>query len=212
MTVLLVFLVAAVASFIGSLQAGLVNTAVLTTSLSKGERAGRITAWGGAFPELLYAGSAFVLLERSMGTLPWLATHAPLLAGSVLAGLGIYFIVRPPRPMSAPQRTDASASFGRGVLLGLMNPQLLLFWLGVGAGLRGFLPEAVGPTVMVAFALGAFAGALALLLILVRLARTLQHRLDAPRLRSMFRLIGVALLIAGVVMVVKAIPPVAAGI
>lgn len=212
MTVLLVFLVAAVASLIGSLQAGLVNSAVLATSLSKGERAGRMTAWGGALPELLYAGLAFVLMERSMDKLPWLTAHAPWVAGSVIAGLGIYFLVHPPRPMSAPQHVHASASFGRGMLLGLMNPQLLLFWLGVAASLRSFAPQAVGLGAMAAFAVGAFAGALVLLLLLVRLARSLQHRLDRARWKRLFRFIGLALLIAGLWTVMKAIPLPAAGI
>jgi hypothetical protein len=65
---------------------------------------------------------------------------------------------------------------------------------------------------MAAFALGAFAGALALLLLLVRFARTLQHRLNAARLRRLFRLIGLALLIAGLWTGMKAVRPIAAGI
>ncbi|MBP6389365.1 MAG: LysE family transporter [Flavobacteriales bacterium] len=212
MTVLLVFLVASVASFIGSLQAGLVNTAVLAASLSKGEYAGRMTAWGGALPELLYAGLAVLLVERSMDKVPWLTTHAPFIAGILLVGLGAYFLIWPPFSISTPEPAASSASFGRGVMWGLMNPQLLLFWLGIAASLRAYMPEAVGPGAMVAFALGAFAGALVLLLLLVRFARTLQHRLDAVRLRRLFRLIGLALLIAGLWTAMKAVPPIAAGI
>ncbi|MBK6540318.1 MAG: LysE family transporter [Flavobacteriales bacterium] len=212
MTILLVFLVAAVASFIGSLQAGLVNSAVLATSLSKGEHAGRMTAWGGALPELLYAGLAVLLVERSMDKLPWLTIHAPFIAGFLLVGLGAYFLIRPPLSMSTPEPAASSASFGRGVMWGLMNPQLLLFWLGVAASLRANLPEAVGSGAMAAFSLGAFAGALALLLLLVRFARTLQHRLNAARMRRLFRLIGLALVIAGLWTGMKAVRPIAAGI
>ena len=52
---LLALLVATVASFIGSLQAGLVNTAVLAATLRHGLLVARNTAFGGALPEFLYA-------------------------------------------------------------------------------------------------------------------------------------------------------------
>ena len=54
----MLFLIAAVASFVGSLQAGLVNTAVLAHTIQRGPEAGRRMAVGGSLPELLYAGVA----------------------------------------------------------------------------------------------------------------------------------------------------------
>ena len=58
--ILLLFIIATVASFIGSLQAGLVNTAVLAHTVQRGPEAGRRLAIGGSIPEVLYAGAASV--------------------------------------------------------------------------------------------------------------------------------------------------------
>ena len=59
MDALFLFVIATVASFIGSLQAGLVYTAVLAHTIQRGRDAGRRMAIGGALPELLYAALAF---------------------------------------------------------------------------------------------------------------------------------------------------------
>ncbi len=193
---LLLFVIATVASFIGSLQAGVVNTAVLTHTVKWGRHAGRRMAVGGSIPEFIYAGIAFAgagwLVERlGIG-----ATGITIIVSSILLLLGVYFLfVYRPHP-AVPGEDKLTSDLRRGVLLGMANPQLLLFWCGVklmlvSAGIAGDAWYC-----LLAFALGAFTGAIILLLILVRLGVKAQERLSPQGLRTFFRSIGGALLAA----------------
>lgn len=198
MDTLLFFLVATLASFIGSLQAGVVNTAVLAHTVKWGRTAGRRMAVGGSIPEFVYAAVAFWGAGRLVEALGLGARGITLVISSILLLLGLYFVfLFHPRP-AAPGEDKLTGDLRRGVLLGLANPQLLLFWCGVkllfvSLGLAGD-----GVIHLLAFAAGAFAGALVLLLILVRLGVKAQETLTPRGLRRLFRGIGVLLLASGV--------------
>ena len=192
-----ILLIATVASFIGSLQAGLVNTAVLATTLRSGEVAGRRMAWGGAVPEFLYAAVAFLAGEWLLEGNGLLRTTLERIAGTVLLGMGLYLML-----FLKPFTPDASGSgptggFRRGVLVGLMNPQLLVFWCGVRLGMGTVGIEARGWADRVAFGLGAFLGALVLLMILVRVGRRLHAHWRPTSLRLLFRVLGATLVALG---------------
>jgi threonine/homoserine/homoserine lactone efflux protein len=194
----LYFLVAAMASFIGSVQAGVVNTAVLAHTVKWGRTAGRRMAVGGSIPEFVYAAVAFWGAGRLVEALGIGATGIAYVVASILLALGIYFVfIYHPRP-AAPGEDKLTGDVRRGVLLGLANPQLLLFWCGVkllfvSLGLAGD-----GVIHLLAFAAGAFTGALVLLLILVRLGVKAQETLTPRGLRRLFRGIGLLLLASGV--------------
>lgn len=197
MDILLILAIAVVASFIGSLQAGLVNTAVLTATLRSGRATGRRMAWGGAVPEFLYAALAFQAGELLFGGDGLLRSTLERIAGTVLLGLGLYLLLFL-KPFSADVPDDrAPGGFRRGVLVGLMNPQLLVFWCGVRLGMETFGVEAHGWKDMLAFGTGAFLGALLLLLLLVRLGTKLHAMLRPEALRTLFRVLGASLVALG---------------
>ena len=192
----LIFLLATVVSFIGSLQAGLVNTAVLATTLRKGRQAGFSLAIGGAIPEFLYAGSAF-----AFGT--WITTlsdNYPIVvkavAASTLFGMGVYFLLLFKLRLDRPG--TASGGIWKGLLIGLANPQLILFWCGVRLSLHTFGIEAGGLILLFAFALGAFVGALILLMLLVRWGDHAKDKVHVRTLTWGFRIMGLALIAGGV--------------
>jgi len=203
MEILLLFLFTAATSFVGSLQAGLVNTAVLARTIQAGKREGRKVALGGAVPELLYAGLAFgasALIDQL------LHDHALLtrwLGAGFLIGLGAYFLFRFDPMIRVPTATAAKSGYLAGLVLGLLNPQLILFWCGVIIALSASGRQPEGPAGLLAFASGAFAGALALLLLLVALADRLQQRATPLALRMVFRSMGVLLIVAGVVTLLR---------
>ncbi|MEO8590278.1 MAG: LysE family transporter [Flavobacteriales bacterium] len=195
MDALLIFLLATVVSFIGSLQAGLVNTAVLATTLRSGKHAGRSLALGGAIPEFLYAGLAF-----AFGTwITMLSSDHPVAlkwaAASTLFAMGIYFLFFFKLHLDRPGKV--SGGIWKGLLIGLANPQLLLFWCGVKLSLHTFGITASGPDVLLGFALGAFAGALVLLLLLVHWGNRAKDRMHVKTLTWAFRLMGIALIVGG---------------
>jgi threonine/homoserine/homoserine lactone efflux protein len=194
---LLFFLVAMLASFIGSLQAGVVNTAVLAHTIKWGRHAGRRMAVGGSIPEFIYAGMAFVGAGWLVDRLGIGATGITLIVSSILLVLGIYFVfVYHPRP-AAPGEDKLTGDLRRGVLLGMANPQLLLFWCGVRLMVIAWGMTGEGVLDLLAFALGAFTGAITLLMTLVRMGVKAQEKLSPVGLRRLFRSIGGLLLVSG---------------
>lgn len=206
MEALILFAVAAVASFIGSLQAGLVNTAVLAHTIKRGAEAGRRMAVGGAIPELIYAGVAFRFASLVIQWMGLSKSGIGMLVGTILIAIGAYFIFVF-KPVFAVDEIQVKASgVRRGLVLGLLNPQLLLFWCGVKLMITAFGVGGEGWMDLLAFAMGAFAGALILLLQLVRLGRKAVEKLSPSSLRLMFRLVGLALVISGLIGIIRTRP------
>lgn len=197
MDTLLFFVAAAMASFIGSLQAGVVNTAVLAHTVKWGRHAGRRMAVGGSIPEFIYAGVAFLGAGWLVEALEIGTTGITLIVSAILFLLGVYFVfIYRPKP-AAPGEDKLTGDMRRGVLLGMANPQLLLFWCGVKLMLVSFGMTSDAWTHLLAFALGAFVGAIILLMILVRLGMKAQEKLSPKGLRTLFRSIGALLLASG---------------
>ncbi len=162
---LVVFLIASVLSFVGSLQAGLVNTAVVGYSLRPGpfgRRLGVACALGGALPELLYAAIALKaspLAAYLSSVLIWGVPILKLVGLAVTLGLGVaagvYALVLSRRESSvdSTSATDVHSAANRpvsggptgtikaaltGFSLGLANPQLLVFWFGIAVWLQTY--------------------------------------------------------------------------
>ncbi len=204
--ILLLFIIATVASFIGSLQAGLVNTAVLAHTVQRGPEAGRRLAIGGSIPEVLYAGAAYLFANAVLDKLGIGQESIGRAVGVVLFSMGIYFtFVFKPR-FDPAQVVVKASGFRRGLVLGLANPQLLLFWCGVVLALHGYGIKGQGVLGMIAFGSGAFTGAIILLFPLVKLGQRAVERLRPERLRLLFRSVGVLLLISGAVTVARTWP------
>ncbi len=197
MDTLLFFLVATLASFIGSLQAGVVNTAVLAHTIKWGRHAGRRMAIGGAIPEFIYAGVAFLGADWLVEALGLGTRGITVVVASILLVLGVYFVlIYHPRP-AAPGEDKLTGDLRRGVLLGMANPQLLLFWCGVRLMVIAWGMTGEGVLDLLAFSLGAFTGAIILLMILVRMGVRAQEKLSPVGLRRLFRSIGALLLVSG---------------
>ncbi len=199
----LLFLIATVASFIGSLQAGLVNTAVLAHTVQRGPEAGRRMAIGGSIPEVLYAGVAYLFANAVLDKLGIGQERIGVAVGTVLIGMGVYFTFIF-KPKFDPERMEVKATgIRRGLVLGLANPQLVLFWCGVVLALHAYGIKGQGILGMISFGLGAFTGAIILLFQLVKLGQRAVERLRPERLRLLFRAVGVLLLISGTVAIVR---------
>lgn len=201
---LLLFLVATVASFIGSLQAGVVNTAVLAHTIKWGRQAGRRMAIGGAIPELVYGAVAYVGAGWLADTLGLGGKGITLVVAIILLLLGVYFLfLYHPRP-AAVGEDKLTGDLRRGMLLGFANPQLLLFWCGVRLLVGSWELDRGGALSVFAFGAGAFTGAIILLLILVSMGMKAQEKLSPVGLRRLFRGIGAALLASGAYGILRA--------
>lgn len=190
-------LVAAV-SAVGSLQAGAVNVGVLRRALQGRPAEARALALGGSLPEAAYAALALGLgqwmqLAAVLG--PVLRWAFPVL----LLGLGLYYLLRR-APVALPPESAARrrGAFATGLALAAANPQLLPFWLAVAVYLRDRAWLQAGAPSALAFAVGAWAGAAALLLGVAWAGQRVGLEPTPARLRGLDRLTGALLLLLGV--------------
>ena len=203
MEAIIIFFIATIASIIGSLQAGIVNTAVLAHTVKRGPEAGRRMALGGAIPEFVYAAFAFQFASWLLDVLGLDAHDVAIIVGSVLIILGLYFVFVF-KPVFDLEAVNVKATgIRKGFLLGMLNPQLILFWSGVRLALGSFGVERFGWLETITFAMGAFAGALVLLLLLVKLGRRALEKWQPRTLYILFRAVGGVLVISGLVAIVR---------
>jgi threonine/homoserine/homoserine lactone efflux protein len=167
------FAIAAVISFIGSLQPGPVNLQVLYSGFSGSKKRSLLCAVGGILPEFVYCGLAMffhIKLQAYELDFVWLR----LLNVGVLLLIGIYLF----KSISSTERSffTMQPGFLSGFVAGMLNPFLLPFWLFVlfQSGYLNFLNLTEIPD-QIAFIAGSGVGAFLFLYLLV---------LCAPRLRD----------------------------
>jgi threonine/homoserine/homoserine lactone efflux protein len=204
MDAILIFFITTVASIVGSLQAGIVNTAVLAHTVKRGPEAGRRMALGGSIPEFIYAALAFQFASWLLDALGLGPQGVAWLVGGILIALGLYFVLLFKPVFDLDQVNVKASGVRKGFLLGMLNPQLILFWSGVRLTLGSFGITGSGWLEMCAFGLGAFTGALLLLLQLVRLGRRAVEKWEPRRLMLLFRAVGAVLVVSGLVAIVRA--------
>jgi len=195
---LILFLMAAIASFLGSVQAGVVNTTVLRSSAKAGFRAGLPIAIGGAVAEVIYAGLAAWqvwtngawLLQLHADTTKVLLASLGILIGAYLVWTGWRMDPSDLEKATAPATSEKSSQPAseapptlltgilRGLSLGMVNLQLFPFWLGFGlAAMSGSLGSVQSTTVAVlSMGMGAGIGAFGLLILAARYGSVLAQR------------------------------------
>jgi threonine/homoserine/homoserine lactone efflux protein len=121
-----------VISFLGSIHPGQVNMAVLHTTLKRHFGAGLWVAVGGALPEIIYgwlAVTGVLFFEQN----PLIYKMLRWAIIPILAGLGVLTILQKEKKERAFADLSELSNyrwqyFGKGLGLGLLNPQLLPFW------------------------------------------------------------------------------------
>ena len=156
------FLLGLLISFVASIPIGPLNVAVVQATLRHGKKAGFEIALGGAIVELVYC--LFAIASLHFFTInPAFFHWLQLIAAVLLAGLGIYYLSKPiPEEESKPKNGGMGLLFG--ISLGVINPMLVPFWLGVVAYLRSLEWLSETFSVQIWFALGIAVGAFCLLL------------------------------------------------
>ncbi len=162
MTLLLVlqaFGIATLISFAGSVQLGPVNFGTIQTALNKNFKSALLFGFGGSLPELLYSGLAIggsSLLDQYEG----LEDYLKYFTAAILLAFGVYLLFQKASSGMSEQEHKPGKSIWLGVTFGLLNPQLLPFWLVVITTLKSnnIMVDNSLP-VQVAFVLGTAAGA-----------------------------------------------------
>ena len=134
MTVFQVFLIGFLFSFIGSIPPGTLNISVIQLSLSNRFDAAVRFALAAAIIEYPYAFIA-VKFAGLITASPWIATHFTLLAAMVMLLLGAINLFQKDTSGSVMLKFRESG-FRKGVILSLLNPLAIPFWIGVTAYLK----------------------------------------------------------------------------
>jgi len=167
----IVFIVATVVSFVGSIPPGTINISVMQLAILQRRTAAISFAFGAAFVELFYAGFTVrfhVFLTDSTN----ITEYFHIIAGTAMLILGFVNL------KSTSKATDIKTkhqdirkrnAFTRGALIGIANPLTVPFWLAVTAALEKQGWVTLDGINLYAYAIGISVGTFILLLGVIQL-------------------------------------------
>ena len=157
-------------SFIGSIPPGTINLTVLQLGLEQKIKIGFRFALAAAIVEYPYAWLA-VKFEHLITSSPVIVENLHLITAIVMTVLGVTNLWSSSKPSAFTQKLSASG-FRRGIILGVLNPLAMPYWIGVTAYLRsqGWIDLSTSSSLFL-YLLGVSAGALAILMVLLYMAK-----------------------------------------
>lgn len=187
------FLIAALISFLGSIQPGLLNMGVLYTGYHRSKAAAIRMAFGGVVPEIIYSSVAIILYLKA-AEYEYLRKGLGLLFIPLLLLAGIYLFRKKTKEGSS--QSLRSNDFKNGLMIGLVNPQLIPFWLIWVQQVmqRGYL-KLDNLSVQIAFVMGTSFGALLLLLIVAFFTVKYKDTLERALKGKINKLLGIICII-----------------
>lgn len=200
-----IFFVTCFISFVGSLQLGPVNLAVIRATIRHNLRTGLWLACGGCLPEVLYG---FLALRGVM----FFEEHPDIFRAlqwgvvPVLWIVGLRLVLKKTTDL---QETTSPKSrrvtFTEGFILALFNPQLIAFWTVMLLNFQHYKFLKISNTThKIAFLLGTSVGAFGILYLFAHLANRHRERIFQRLQGNRFnQVIGGILILLGVVQLVK---------
>ena len=124
-------IVAFVVSYLGSIPPGTINVSVMQLAIQKRRRAAIFLAFAASAVEFVYAGFT-VQFQILLTSNPALATYFKVITSVALIGLGLWNIFSKMASESVIVKGEKGRhGFLRGVLLGILNPMTIPFWLAI---------------------------------------------------------------------------------
>jgi threonine/homoserine/homoserine lactone efflux protein len=183
-----------------SAPVGPVNILCISRAVAKGRRAGLIAGLGAGCADTIYGAIAGFSISYIIFFLQRKEFWVRLVGGSVLIGVGILYLVRPPKTLDARNNQSSDHSdFLTAFLLNLTNPTTVLSFLAVLATLHLSGSRGLPALYLVA---GIFAGAMAWWIFLAVVASHFRQRFNDHALCWMNRIAGIAIGIFGVITVI----------
>ncbi|HNR74205.1 MAG: lysine exporter protein LysE/YggA [Bacteroidetes bacterium OLB12] len=198
--ILQVFIIGLVASFIGSIPPGTLNILVLQMGLENKLRVAIRFILAVAIIEYPYAWIA-VEFEHLITSSPLVQQNFKLLAAVVMLSLGILGLwsVRKPSPLTVKLQ---ESGFRKGLVLSILNPQAIPWWIGMTAYLKaqGWIVLDT-PWRLHSYVFGTSVGVLLLLLLLAFMAQKLASIMKHNRIVAL--LPSIILLVLGLIALVS---------
>jgi threonine/homoserine/homoserine lactone efflux protein len=194
MEVLTTFALAFFLSFIGTIPPGTLSLTIMQLGLNHRINIAWRMAFAAAIIEYPYAWIAVEfqdLLRQSINI-----THSfHLVSALVMLSLGTFNLWNAARPSKLSQRFETSG-FRKGIVLGLLNPLAIPFWMAMTAYLKNYrLIDLSNGMELHGYLLGVSSGTLVLFILLAYLARNLVSYVKSKSLLQ--KIPGVLLIILG---------------
>jgi threonine/homoserine/homoserine lactone efflux protein len=203
------FVVGIVLGFVGSIPvAGPTSVIVLKNTLEKGNREGLDIAVGAGVAEAIYAFIAFWGLAAAILRFPTMVYWARMVAGVLIALVGVWLVVR---RSGAKQRRQARAAdrpghrWLRGFVSAIVNPTLLLTWAAVVTALHAVSIVSTQPRDALPFAAGVAVGIVGWFFLLVQLVARFRDRMRPESVTRVVRALGWAMIAIGTVITSRAL-------
>jgi threonine/homoserine/homoserine lactone efflux protein len=195
-----VFIIGFLFSFVGSIPPGTLNIMVLQLGMENKVKIALRFALAVAIIEYPYAWIA-VEFEHMITSSPVVLDNFQLLGASVMTTLGAFSLWSARKPSSFSVKLQESG-FRRGLVLSILNPQAIPFWIGVTAYLKmqGWINLSTNWRLH-SYVLGTSVGAMALLSLLALMSYRMSKLMQHNRIVSMIP--GAVLLVLGLVAFAK---------
>ena len=132
-----VFIIAFVVSYLGSIPPGTINVTTMQLAVPQKNRTAIFFSIAASLVEFVYAGLT-VRFQLFLNESPWIMDNFYIITAIAMIVLGIanLFATSNSRSIVAKIDTRARSGFKRGIILGLLNPLTMPFWLAVTAFLQ----------------------------------------------------------------------------
>lgn len=199
-----IFLLTAIISFLGSVQLGSVNLAVIQTTLNKNFSAGVAVAIGGSIPEIFYSALALeglLIIQQNQSLLDTL--NLLMIPVFIIMGIVYFFQKNPDVNIAVSTPTNRKVNFLKGFTLGMINPQVLPFWFFMSVYINKYIAINSFATKS-AFVLGAVTGAFGILYLFAFISSRQQQNIQKLlRGYSINRVIGLIFLALALFQIIK---------
>lgn len=192
--ILQVFLAGLIFSFLGSIPPGTMNLAILQLGLEHKIKIALRFSIAVALIEYPYAWIA-VVFENWVTSSPVIIENFQLITAIVMTVIGVFTIWSAQKPSDFSVKFNQSG-FRRGLVLSVLNPMAIPFWIGITAYLKaqGWI-DLSATTLLHSYLLGTSVGVLLLLILFTFLAKRLSHYVSDNKVVKFVP--GVTLLVLG---------------
>tara|TARA_Y100001972_G_scaffold124489_1_gene173735 strand:- start:18380 stop:18991 length:612 start_codon:yes stop_codon:yes gene_type:complete len=134
---MLVFLIAFIVSYLGSIPPGTINISTMQLAIKGKRRAAAFLSLAASMVEFVYAGIT-VRFQLILSESTWFTDHFYIITAIPMVVLGVanLWTSSDSRSFSARVKSTGRSGFKRGLILGLLNPLTLPYWLTVTAYLQ----------------------------------------------------------------------------
>ena len=199
--VLIYFLIALTATFVGAIPFGPINLSVVNTTLTKSFRSGFQISFAASIVEIFEASAALffgVYIDKFLMNNNWIQVVIFL----AFIGLGVHNLTKVTHPKLKERTRLKVSDFAKGLIVAISNPQAIPFWIFTLAFISQQIELEYFGVNLGFFLAGVFVGKLLALLLFGLLSNFLKPRLQNS-CKAINRSFGAILVIIGLLQAFK---------